>query len=141
MKNVLGDENFLEKEGKKPNGKSLILIVEDDKFLRDLISKKLVGEGYRIALAVDGKEALTMIGQEKPDLILLDIILPGMNGFDVLKQIKEDSNFSDIPVLILSNLSQSEDVVKGFKLGAVDFLVKAHFTPAQIIDRIKQILK
>ena len=147
MKKVLGDGDSSQKSGSREKGKKSghsagkILIVEDDKFLRDLISKKLVAEDFEISSATDGTEALNVVGQEKPDLILLDIILPGINGFDVLKQLKDDARFSKIPVIILSNLSQTEDVKKGVELGAVDFLIKAHFTPTEIVEKIKQILK
>ena len=117
-----------------------ILVVEDDKFLRELISKKLVSEGYNISQAVDGEEGLKKIKEEKPDLVLLDLILPGIDGFEVLARAKEESEVIKIPVIILSNLGQKEDVEKGINLGAVDYLVKAHFTPGEIIEKIKKIL-
>jgi len=120
-----------------------ILIVEDDKFLRDLIIKKLDTEGYETAFVVGGEEALKKIGEEKPDLVLLDLILPGIDGYEVLKQMKNNSSddIKKIPVIILSNLGQRDDVEKGINLGAVDFLIKAHFTPGEIIDKIKQVLE
>jgi DNA-binding response OmpR family regulator len=118
-----------------------ILIVEDDKFLRELIAKKVKDENYQVAQAVDGEEALEKAKEENPDLILLDLILPGMDGFEVLRKIKEEASLSSIPVIILSNLGQSEEVERGLKLGAVDYLIKAHFTPGEIIEKIKRILK
>lgn len=118
-----------------------ILIVEDDKFLRELISQKLIKEGYNILQAVDGEEGLDKIKKEKPDLVLLDLILPGIDGFEVLARAKEDPEVVKIPVIILSNLGQKEDVEKGMNLGAVDYLVKAHFTPGEIIDKMKRILE
>lgn len=118
-----------------------ILIVEDDRFLRELIARKLIKEGYEIVEAVDGEEGVKKVKDEKPDLILLDLILPGMDGFEVLAKIKDDPKTSLIPVLILSNLGQKEEIEKGLKLGAVDFLVKAHFTPDEIVEKIKRILK
>jgi DNA-binding response OmpR family regulator len=118
-----------------------ILIIEDDKFLRELISMKLRKEGYTIVEAVDGEEGEKKIKEEKPDLVLLDLILPGIDGFEVLSRIKEDPTVSSIPVIILSNLGQKEEIEKGLKLGAIDFLVKAHFTPGEIIEKIKNILK
>ncbi|MDP3995741.1 MAG: response regulator [bacterium] len=117
-----------------------ILVVEDDKFLRELISKKLINEGYNISQAVDGEEGLKKIKEEKPDLVLLDLILPGIDGFEVLARAKEEPEVIKIPVIILSNLGQKEDVEKGINLGAVDYLVKAHFTPGEIIEKIKKIL-
>ena len=118
-----------------------ILIVEDDKFLRELIAQKLTKEGYAIVEAIDGEEGIKKTKEEKPDLILLDLILPGADGFEVLSQIKADPELSPIPIIILSNLGQKEDIEKGLKLGAEDYLIKAHFTPGEIIEKIKSILK
>lgn len=118
-----------------------ILIVEDDKFLRELISRKLLGEGFKIDEAIDGEEGLKKLQESKPDLILLDLILPGLDGFDVLQRIKDDPSTASIPVLILSNLGQKDEIERGLKLGAVDFLVKAHFTPEEIVQKIKQVLE
>ncbi len=118
-----------------------ILIIEDDKFLRELIVQKLLKESYNISEAVDGEEGIKKVKEEKPNLVLLDLILPGIDGFEVLSKMKEDSGLVSIPVIILSNLGQKEDVEKGLKLGAVDYLIKAHFTPGEIIDKIKSVLK
>jgi len=118
-----------------------ILIVEDDKFLRELISQKLLKEGYKVSEAVDGEEGIKKVKEEKPDLVLLDLILPGIDGFEVLSKMKEDTALAQIPVIILSNLGQKDDVERGLKLGAVDYLIKAHFTPGEIIDKIKNALK
>lgn len=117
-----------------------ILIVEDDKFLRELISQKIIKEGYEVLDAVDGEEGVQKAQAERPDLILLDLILPGMDGFEVLRKIKEDEGTNTIPVIILSNLGQKEDVDKGIEFGAKDYLIKAHFTPAEIIEKIKSVL-
>ena len=121
--------------------KKTILIVEDDKFLRELISRKLSGEGFDALEAVDGEEGIKKIKEEKPDLVLLDLILPGIDGFEVLARLREDPEISSIPVIILSNLGQREEVEKGLKLGAIDYLIKAHFTPGEIIEKIKNVLK
>jgi len=118
-----------------------ILVIEDDKFLRELISQKLLKEGYEISEAIDGEEGLKKIKEEKPDLVLLDLILPGIDGFEVLSEIKDDPILAQIPVIILSNLGQKEDVEKGLKLGAVDYLIKAHFTPGEIVEKINNALK
>ena len=114
-----------------------ILIVEDDKFLRELISQKLSNEGYKTIEAVNGEKGLESVKSEKPDIILLDLILPGIDGFEVLENIKKDSSLAQIPVIILSNLGQKEDIDRGLKLGADDYLIKAHFTPGEIIEKIK----
>jgi len=118
-----------------------ILVIEDDKFLRELITQKLIKEGYEISEAVDGEEGIKKIKEEKPGLILLDLILPEIDGFEVLSRMKEDPAVSSIPVIILSNLGQKEDVERGLKLGAVDYLIKAHFTPGEIVEKIRNILK
>jgi DNA-binding response OmpR family regulator len=118
-----------------------ILIVEDDKFLRELIAQKLTKEGYDISEAVDGEEGIKKIKTEKPDLVLLDLILPGIDGFEVLSRMKADEKLAGIPVIILSNLGQREEIERGLKLGANDYMIKAHFTPREIIDKIKSVLK
>jgi len=117
-----------------------ILIVEDDKFLRELISQKLLKEEYDVLEAMDGEKGLRSIKGEKPDLILLDLILPGIDGFEVLSRMKEDEGSEQIPVIVLSNLGQKEDIERALKLGAKDYMIKAHFTPNEIIVKIKEIL-
>lgn len=118
-----------------------ILIVEDDKFLRELIAQKLIKEGYKVLEAIDGEEGLKKTQEEKPDLVLLDLILPGIDGFEVLTNIKKDPELGQIVVIILSNLGQREDVERGIKLGAADYMIKAHFTPGEIIEKVNSLLK
>lgn len=118
-----------------------ILIIEDDRFLRELISQKLLKEDYAIIEAIDGEDGLKKAEKEKPDLVLLDLILPGIDGFEVLEKLKNDPFFEQIPVIIISNLGQKEDIDKGLKAGAVDFLIKAHYTPLQIIEKVKKTLE
>jgi DNA-binding response OmpR family regulator len=118
-----------------------ILIVEDDRFLRELIVKKLSNEAYEVLEAVDGEQGLQKTKETKPDLILLDLILPGIDGFEVLSRKKDDPVIASIPVIVLSNLGQKEDVEKGLGLGAVDYLIKAHFTPGEIIEKVRNIIK
>ncbi len=118
-----------------------ILIIEDDKFLRELIAQKLRKEGYEVSEAVNGEEGIKKVQEEKPDLVLLDLILPGIDGFEVLSKFRDDPGLAQIPVIILSNLGQKEDIERGIKLGAVDYLIKAHFTPKEIVDKIKNALK
>jgi len=118
-----------------------ILVVEDDKFLRELISRKLSGEGFEVSEAIDGEEGIKKIKEEKPALVLLDLILPGVDGFEVLSKIREDPNMAQTPVIVLSNLGQREEIEKGLKLGAIDYLIKAHFTPGEIVEKIKNALK
>ncbi len=118
-----------------------ILVIEDDKFLRELISRKIVSEGYDVAEAVDGKKGIEGVNKEKPDLILLDLILPEVDGFEVLAKIKSNPSSSQIPVIILSNLGRKEDIEKGLKMGAADYLIKARFTPDEIIEKVRGIIK
>ena len=118
-----------------------ILIIEDDKFLGELIFQKLEKEGYAVSRAIDGEEGLKKAEEEIPDLILLDLILPGMDGFEVLAKVREFPKLEQIPVVILSNLGQKEDIERGLKMGANDFLIKAHHTPPEIIEKIKSVFK
>ena len=117
-----------------------VLIVEDDRFLSELIATKLEKEGFAITLAGDGEVALEKMKEEIPDIILLDIMLPGIDGFEFLEKIKAEkgSPSSKVPVLILSNFGQESKVEKGLALGANDYLVKANFTTAEIVDKIKK---
>ena len=97
-------------------------------------------EGFEVHVAGDGEKGLEMVQNELPALILLDIILPKMSGFDVLKDLKMDKRTKDIPVILLTNLGQREDVQKGFKLGAKDYLIKAHFMPSEVVEKIKKFI-
>ncbi|MEA3293156.1 MAG: response regulator [Patescibacteria group bacterium] len=121
--------------------KKTILIVEDDKFLRELMVGKLKEEDYCVIEAIDGEKGIKKIEKEKPDLVLLDLILPGIDGFEVLSKVKENPSISSIPIIILSNLGQKDEVEKGLSLGAVDYLIKAHFTPGEIMDKLKNHLR
>ena len=118
--------------------KSSILLVEDDEFLAELYATKLNLEGFDVSLAVDGEKGLKMVKEKKPDLILLDIILPKMDGFELLKTLKNDKALKDIPVILLTNLSQKDEVKKGLELGAQDYLIKAHFMPSEVVKKIKK---
>ena len=118
-----------------------ILIIEDDKFLRELIIQKLGREGYDVMEAPEGEAGLSKMKEERPDLVLLDLILPGIDGFEVLSRMKKDPALASIPVIILSNLGQRDDVQKGIDLGAEDYLIKAHFTPGEIVEKIKTTLE
>ena len=117
-----------------------VLIVEDDRFLRDLIQQKLTKEGFTTISAVDGEEGLKITKEQKPHLVLLDLILPGMDGFEVLRKIKSDPETAATPVVVLSNLGQKEDVEKGMAFGVKDYVIKAHHTPSEVVVKIKQIL-
>src|SRR3989344_4747068 len=122
-------------------GGQSVLVVEDDKFLRDLITQKLKLEGFTVFEAITGSEAVRVAEENQPKIVLLDLILPGLDGFEVLKRLKEKQLTAPIPVIILSNLGQREDVERGLRLGAVDFMIKAHFTPGEIVEKIKETLR
>ena len=118
-----------------------IFIVEDDRFLREIAVQKLQAEGFVVTSAISGKDAFDYLNiNPRPDVILLDLILPGMSGFELLGKIKQNDSLKNIPVIILSNLGQEEDIEKAKKLGAVDYLVKAHFSFAEIIKKIHDII-
>lgn len=120
--------------------KKLVLIIEDDKFFQTLVSKKLVNEGFDVVAASESKEALKILEENKPSLIILDLILPLLSGFEILSIIKKDEKMKDIPVLILSNLGQKEEIERAMALGAVDFMVKVNFTPDEIVRKVKSII-
>lgn len=116
-----------------------ILIIEDDEFLRGLLAKRLSQNKHEVKEAENGERGVKIISDFRPDLILLDLLLPGMHGFDVLSWIRGQVNdMSETPVVILSNLGSEEDIEKGNALGANDFLVKAKFTPKEITEKIKR---
>ncbi|MGC8981574.1 MAG: response regulator [Minisyncoccia bacterium] len=115
-----------------------ILLVEDDKFLRTLLEKKLVNEGFEVVSAIDGEEALEKVVSERPDLILLDIILPKKSGFFVLEELNKDENLKNIPVFIISNLGQQEDIEKAKKLGVENYFVKAGLSLEGLVEKIKE---
>ncbi|MFH0831172.1 MAG: response regulator [Parcubacteria group bacterium] len=120
--------------------KKKIFLVEDDLFLSDMYRTKFTLSGFEMPHAEDGESALRMIKEVKPDLVLLDIVLPKRNGFDVLKELKKDAELSKVPVILLTNLSQKDDVDKGFELGANDYIIKAHFTPAEVVAKVEKVL-
>ncbi len=116
-----------------------IVLAEDEPQIAKLVEFKLKKEGYRVTWKENGKEALKAIKEEKPDLILLDIMMPIMDGYEVLRQIKEDEKLRDIPVIMLTARAQEKDVVKGIDSGAEDYITKP-FHPAELLARVKRIL-
>ncbi len=111
-----------------------IVVVEDEQVLQKALSVELLSTGFTVLTADNGEAGLQLIQQEKPDLVLLDLVMPKMSGFDVLKALKADPATADIPVIILSNLSQDEDRQKGLTLGAADFYVKSS-TDLEVLTR------
>lgn len=123
-----------------PDLKTKVALVEDDPFLSKVLAFRLKEENFNVILAADGEQAIKVIKSERPDLILLDLLLPKKSGFEVLEEIKKDETTKKIPVIILSNLGQQTDIDKGMQLGAVDYLVKANFGIKDIVEKIKEIL-
>lgn len=118
-----------------------ILIVEDDNFLVEMYTTKFELEGFQVVSAEDGEKGLATAKAESPDIILLDILMPKMDGFTTLEELKKDESTKDIPVILLTNLGQKEDVKKGFEIGAAGYLIKAHFMPSEVVAKIKKILE
>ena len=117
-----------------------ILLIEDDPFLIDIYTTKLKESGFSVEVATNGEEGIIKAKEVKPKLIVLDIVLPQIDGWEILKKIKQDENLKKIPVIILSNLGQKSEVEKGIKLGAVKYLIKAHFAPSEVSEEIKKTL-
>jgi DNA-binding response OmpR family regulator len=118
-----------------------ILVVEDDRYLSGAYKVKLLKMGFDVQTASDGDEALAVLRNYRPDLILLDLIMPVKDGFTTLTEIKNDENLKNIPVIIATNLGQKEDIEKGMKLGAVDYLVKTDTSIDDFVNKIKGVLK
>jgi DNA-binding response OmpR family regulator len=117
-----------------------ILLVEDDPFLIDIYTTKFKKAGFKVEVASDGKDALRKLNEERFDLLVLDIVLPKIDGWEILEKIKNEK-LKDLKVVVLSNLGQKGEVEKGLKLGATKYLIKAHYTPSEVVAEIKEILK
>jgi len=117
-----------------------ILFIEDESTLQKTFGEILKQEGYEMISALDGEIGLRLAKAKKPDLILLDLILPKVHGFEVLKKLKEDKETKDIPVIVLTNLEGIGDVDKAIELGATSYLVKAQYSLEELVEKIKQVL-
>ena len=115
-----------------------VLIIEDEKILSGLLDKKLKEVGYEISLAYDGEEGLQKMREEKPDLVLLDIIMPKKGGFEVLEERRQDNEIKDIPVVIISNSGQPVEISKALDLGVKDYLIKTQFDPKEVVDKVNK---
>lgn len=118
-----------------------ILLIEDDPFLSSLLGNRLKKEGFEVIAVKSGGEASKALASDKPDLILLDIILPGKSGFEVLEDIRSNPASSKISVIVISNLGQESDIEKAKELGATDYIVKAKITIDDLVNNIKKFLK
>ena len=121
--------------------KKKILIIEDDSVMQNALQEYLAGEGFEIICAVDGEVGERMANSEKPDLILLDIVIPKKDGYEVLSEIKKDEATKDIPVILLTNLGSIEDIEKALNMGATNYLVKADYKLEEVSAKIKEVLK
>jgi DNA-binding response OmpR family regulator len=120
--------------------KKNILIIEDDEFFREIMSKKLFMSDFDVSEAIDGQKGIEKVRETNPDLVILDLLLPKIDGFEVLSTLKSDRKTASIPVIILSNLDSKEDIERGLKLGASDFLIKSQFDSDEVINKIKSFL-
>ncbi|MFH0906641.1 MAG: response regulator [bacterium] len=117
-----------------------ILIIEDDPFLSEMYADKFNKDGFQADICIDGKIGMDKIKADKPDLILLDIVLPKMDGFEILKEVKGNPELKDIPIILLTNLGQKNEVEKGLSMGADEYIIKAHFTPTAVVAKVKEML-
>ena len=117
-----------------------ILLIEDDSFLIEIYKTKIKSAGFEVSVAIDGEEGFKKTEEENPDLILLDIVLPNVDGWEYLKKIEKIPFSKNLKVIVLSNLGQKSDVEKGLSLGAIKYLIKAHYTPSEVVEEIKKIL-
>ena len=115
-----------------------ILLAEDDPFIIDIYTTKLKQAGLEVEVVSEGDEVLEKARKQKPDLLLLDIVLPTMNGWEILRAIRQSEDLKELPVVILSNLYQKDEVEKGMKFGVLKYLIKAHYTPSEVIDEVKK---
>lgn len=117
-----------------------VLLVEDDDFLSNIYKTKFEMEKFKVTWAGNGEEGLEAARKKKFDIILLDILMPKMDGFAVLEELKKDENTRNVPVILLTNLGQKDDVERGLEMGAVDYLIKAHTKPSETVEKVKSVL-
>lgn len=117
-----------------------ILIVEDDRYISKMYQLKLSLEGYEVEVAENGRQGVDKVKEFMPDIMLLDLLMPELDGFEVLKIVKGDEATKNIPVLIMSNLGQEDHIQKGMGMGAVGYIVKSQYTPSKVVETIKQVL-
>ena len=117
-----------------------ILVVDDDPFILDMYVLKFKDQGFQIDTATDGKMCLEKIKTCKPDIVLLDVVMPKMDGFEVMKKIKEEKSPRPFKLIFLTNFGQKEDVEKGMEMGADGYIIKAHFTPSEVVVKVKELL-
>jgi len=115
-----------------------ILIIEDEELMYNLLERKLTADGYKITVAKDGIEGMEMMKKEKPDLILLDIVMPKKNGFEVMEEMQKEKELRGIPIIVISNSGQPVEIDKARELGAKDWLIKTEFDPQEVIEKVRK---
>ena len=121
--------------------KPIVALIEDDELIAEMYATKFTKEGYDLRHAADGFSGLELVKKDMPDIILLDIIMPKMDGFQLLQELRKQEQFKNLPIIMLTNLGQEEDVQKGRELGATDYFIKTNFTPQAIVDKVRTLLK
>ena len=115
-----------------------ILIIEDEKIISDLLERKLTREGYSVVITTNGIDGLAKMKEDRPDIVLLDIIMPKMGGFEVMEEMNKDKMLKDIPVIVVSNSGQPVEIDRIKKMGAKDWLIKTEFDPQEVLDKVKK---
>lgn len=124
------------------DNKTRILLVEDDSFISGMYFTKLTNLGFEVEVVEDGETAWNRLQQDNlPDLVLLDVVLPRKDGFEILEALRKNKATQKLPVILLTNLGQKPDVERGIKLGADDYIIKAHYTPTEVVEKITKLLK
>jgi DNA-binding response OmpR family regulator len=121
-----------------PEKTKTVLVIEDDSFLAKAYEIKLKKEGINARLIMNGKDALACLSEEPPAVVLLDLMLPGLSGFDFLTKLREVPAWKDVPVMILTNLGQAQDIERGRQLGAVDYIIKANVKISEVIEKVRR---
>ncbi|MBU2575941.1 response regulator [Patescibacteria group bacterium] len=124
-----------------PSKKYTILLAEDDQFLQRMYAAKLESSGFNVVLASDGQEAIDKAEKTNPDVALVDILMPKKDGFDVLRELREKDKFKDLPIIILTNLGELEDIKRAKELGSNEYIIKSHFLPSEVISVVKKYIK
>lgn len=135
---VVTEEKAAETEDNKK--RKIILLAEDEPLLSNLLKQRLEKMGFEVVAAKDGEEALNLLKDDNIDLLLLDIILPKLSGFELMEKLKQDPHMGETPIIIISNLGQDTDMQKGKELGAVGYFVKAHVSIDELVNKVQEFL-
>ena len=117
-----------------------VLIVEDEDIIMDLLEKKLIQEGYEVSTAYDGEQGMEKLRSVKPDILLLDIVMPKKSGYEVMEEMSKDPELSKIPIIVISNSGQPVELDKAKNMGAKDWLVKTQFDPKEVVEKVRRLI-